>query len=59
LGEDQSKCSLLVGAHRRVTRLLVAAWIIDPEIEGVIDWPLQKVREREVGDVRVRIDARR
>jgi len=58
-GEDQSKCFLLLGSHRKVTRLPVAAWVIDSEVAGVIDRPLQAVREGEVGDVCVRVDARR
>jgi len=44
--------SLLLGAHWRVTRLPVAAWVIDSEVAGVIDCSLQAVREGEVGDVR-------
>jgi len=46
-------------SRRRVTRLPVAAWVIYSEVAGVIDCPLQAVREGGVGDVRVRVDARR
>jgi hypothetical protein len=46
-------------SRRRVTRLPVAAWAIDSEVASVIDCPLQALREGEVGDVCVRIGARR
>jgi len=45
-------------SRRRVTRLPVAVWVIYSEVAGVIDCPLQAVREGKGGDVRVRIDAR-